>query len=210
MNIIIRNIRSELGLTEIEAIFSAFGAIVSSSFTGEIKSTSAGVSAREALIEFETATSATDAVSMHGTDLVGLILSVELQSAAASAASSSDTKVVSSSAEAYSSFRALKLENLVTSVDEIFEDDFQEDIIEEASRYGPLETPELRVNVGDADVTKLTRDLFLSLGLTATHEAIAVYLQFQDCSGASKAYKAMNGRHFAGQTIKATLCNFDS
>jgi len=103
----------------------------------------------------------------------------------------------------------LKLENLVASVEEVFEEGFQEDISEEAALYGPLLA--LRVTIGATDVTKMDHDQFLKLGLTSADcAAVVVYLKFQDNTGAQKAMKAMNGRHFSGQTIKATLCDFDS
>ena len=200
-------------MTELEAVFSSFGTIVSSSFTGEERSvlSAQGVSAkaREALVVFETAASATDAVSMHGMDLVGLSLSVELQSAATEVSDSSNSKTTTSSTDTKPLMHTLKLENMVASVDEVFEEGFQEDIAEEAATHGPLQA--LRVTIGAVDATKLSREQFIKLdAASADRDVVVVYLQFHDNLGAQKAFKALNGRHFSGQTIKATLCDFDS
>lgn len=209
-------------------MFSAFGTIVSSGFVGESRVTTAAQGAtalvREAQIEFSTAASATDAVSMNGMDLVGLPLSVELQSAnssgtsngslsssgiangAGSSYATSSEGVIPASEASKPAFCTLKLENLVQSVDEVFEEDFQEDIAEEAALYGPLK--KLRVTTGATDITKMSREDYLKL--KEKDASVAVFLLFQEAAGAQKAHKAMNGRHFAGQTIKATLCDFDS
>lgn len=77
------------------------------------------------------------------------------------------------------------LEDMVSAA-EAREPDFNEEVSEEAENYGPLK--KLEVSIGDLP-----------------EEKVKVILRYSSPDHAVKAHRAMNGRYFGGQPIKATL-----
>ena len=202
--------RAEVGIDELKSIFESFGAISSCSYTGESYSVMSilGMAAqvKTAVIEFETSQSAKDSIALHNSNIAGVLLTVELSTSSLSTSvpTSTSNKSIDSS---LSQKTQVKLENMVKSADEVFEEDFKEEIADEASNYGTLESIPVTVTIDDIDVTNDTLDSYnnnVSKNIGSSPKVL-VYLHYKEASSANKAQSAMNGRFFAGLTIKATL-----
>ena len=204
---IYRNVRSEVDIKDLAAIFSSFGPICSSKIVGDsyLVTSTAGVSVRAstAHIEYESNKTALEAVSLHNSDVGGVLLTVELlitpptPTTTTSAGSGGDTDHRTT----------VKLTNLVNDNDEVFEDDFQEEIEEEARQYGALLG--VRVCIGQVNVTGKDKAAYEEVvrgsGGAPVGGEVSVYLKYKEHIHAKKAIAALHGRHFGGLTIVAVL-----
>jgi hypothetical protein len=183
-------------------------------------------------ITYEMSQYAKDALTMNDKNLVGMLLTVELlplslsptniQSNDGMTSSSSiqslhtfDTKTdqisadlkYSESSKKPKKLTVVKMENLVSSVSEIFEDDFQDDIKEEAATFGSLKS--LKILLNSIDITKVSLAEYnvMQTKMSSIPEGkdIFVLLYYNDVASALKASTSMNGRYFAGKTLKAVL-----
>lgn len=169
------NIKSEIGVAEVQELFS---------LCGTIKNTKRLTARKldpykfyDLLIEFAEEKSALAAVStMNGHNLAGTVLVVEstsLQGAIQLMVQQVEQAVLTS----------LLLEDMITEED-MQDPGLKDEIFEEAKNFGDV----LKI-----DITKDEKS------------GPVVKIHYKEGIQASKAQKAMNGRGFAGRKIKATL-----
>lgn len=169
------NINSEIGVAEVQELFS---------LCGTIKNTKRLTARKldpykfyDLLIEFTEEKSALAAVTtMNGHNLAATALVVEstsLQGAIQLMVQQVEQTVLTS----------LLLENMITE-DDMQDPGLKDEILEEAKVFGEV----LKINIAKDEMN-----------------APIVKIQYKEGIQAGKAQKAMNGRGFAGRKIKATL-----
>ena len=198
----ISNVNGDIGLKDLETMFSAFGSIISCQFlpfdsTGSSSSatTAAVGSTKRLIVEYTEAANAISTwLSMNNFKLGGLILQCEvitlsaarqlLQPITAVMSSSNASSIQTSSSTNTVEYKVVLLNNMIT-VDDTKDPDLKDEIAEEAKNYGDL----LRVDI------------------LVDHVAVkaSVKLLYKDANGAARAVKAMNNRNFGGNTIAASL-----
>jgi hypothetical protein len=153
---------------------------------------------KSARIEFENPQNAKDSLALHNSNIAGVLLTVELSTSTSSSAHTSTVNTQKT---------VVKLENMVKTVEEVFEEDFKEEIAEEAASHGSLQPVPVTVTIGDIDVTNDTLESFTDKHRSklCTSSTVLVFLHYNEAASANKAQSSMNGRLFAGLTIKATL-----
>ena len=204
-----------MDIKDLAAIFSSFGPICSSKIVGDsyLVTSTAGVSVRAstAHIEYESNKTALEAVSLHNSDVGGVLLTVELlitpPTTTPTTTSVSSTTAGDGSSNTDEHLTTVKLTNLVNDTDEVFEDDFQEEIEEEARQYGALLG--VRVCIGQVNVTGKDKAAYEEVvrgsGGAPVGGEVSVYLKYKEHIHAKKAIAALHGRHFGGLTIVAVL-----
>ncbi|KAJ1442243.1 hypothetical protein B484DRAFT_390229, partial [Ochromonadaceae sp. CCMP2298] len=166
------NILAEVEQADVEAIFEAFGSICMSK---RLDPTAEAPGKATLIVEYEDAQiAAATAASMGDFDLAGCTLSCQLVSR---------TQAVQA-IERAGGMRGVLLENMV-SMGDLGDPGLKEEIAEEASNYGPLDTIDLVVD--------------------EQQQQVRVKLLYSSAAGASTAIKAMHGRTFAGNKIQAKL-----
>jgi hypothetical protein len=207
------NVNGDIGLKDLETMFSAFGGIISCQFlpfesSGSSSSAVAAAvgSTKRLVVEYTEAANAFSTwLSMNNFKLGGLILQCEvitlsaarqllqpitamISSSSSSSSSSTNASSVSTSSSISTStpveYKVVLLNNMIT-VEDTKDPDLKDEIAEEAKNYGEL----LRVDI------------------LVDHVAgkASVKLLYRDANGAARAVKAMNNRNFGGNTIVASL-----
>ena len=197
----VSNVNGDIGLKDLETMFSAFGSIISCQFlpfdsSGSSSAAAAAVgSTKRLIVEYTEAANAISTwLSMNNFKLGGLILQCEvitlsaarqlLQPITAMMSSSNVSAVPTSSSTNTVEYKVVLLNNMIT-VEDTKDPDLKDEIAEEAKNYGEL----LRVDI------------------LVDHVAVkaSVKLLYKDANGAARAVKAMNNRNFGGNTIAASL-----
>lgn len=169
-----RNIRQELTVNDIRAVFTAFGDIKTVEFIGDPLVLAGGTVTRTATVVYSSAAAAKEAAtSMNCFNLGGLPLVVLYNPLApVSSAPSIPEK------EKF----AVVLEDMI-SIEEVNDPDLKDEISEEVEKFGKLTKIDIKVADGKPKIE----------------------LVFQTSNDASNAFKAMNGRNFGGNIIRASL-----
>jgi hypothetical protein len=200
------NVAEQVGLHELQEIFAAFGSVVQckelaatapsltlpkvSGDSSEAPATSGGrgsgskgrilgkAAGRRVVVEYaDASTAATTAQSMNAFDLAGSALRVD-----------TITRLqllrLASPATMGHTYCTVLLEKMVT-LEDTKDPGLEEEIAEEARNYGALKE--------------------VLLDIDEVRGEVEVRLLYADPSSASKAYRAMNGRAFAGNKITAVL-----
>lgn len=180
--VIFRNIRTSIGLPEIEELFALHGKVKS---TKRLPSTQLDPSLYfDVLLEYEESgnVSARAAETMNGymlsksqliVEAIPLSRAVELMI----------QKVESTTAQ---NAKTVILEEMILPED-LADPELKEEISEEAGKYGSIEK--------------------LDISLSASGHQAIVEIIYSDAIQALRACKALNGRGFAGRKIRATLRN---
>lgn len=160
-------------LSEVQTIFAAFGPIL---LCKALPATPSNSGVQSVVVEYsDAAVAATTATSMNNFELAGKVLKCEVIARLTCQQLLRDAE---------STYLSVLLENMVTLAD-VKDPGLKDEIGEEASNFGSLQSVELIVDEPKAQVT--------------------VKLIYGDNASAVKAYKAMNGRVFAGNKISAAL-----
>jgi hypothetical protein len=202
-------VADQVGLNELQEIFAAFGSVVQckelapsapsltlpkasgdNSSNSEATTTSGGrgsgskgrilgkAAGRRVVVEYaDASTAATTAQSMNAFDLAGSALRVDTITRL-------QLLQLASPATMGHTFCTVLLEKMVT-LEDTKDPGLEEEIAEEARNYGALKE--------------------VLLDIDEVRGEVEVRLLYADPSSASKAYRAMNGRAFAGNKITAVL-----
>jgi hypothetical protein len=192
------NVREGIELAQIKAIFDAFGTVTRCEFvpstqageSGSSGSTTAGKTT-SLVVEFADAgVAGTTAKSLNNFDVAGLPLKCVIVSQSSGAkllGASAQNHIGGSSGSSSSSsamHKAVMLTNMVPWED-VNDPDLKDEISEEARNYGSLRDVEIIVDEAAQEVK--------------------VKLSYNSPEDATKAFKAMNGRVFAGNKIVAVM-----
>eukprot|EP01038_Epipyxis_sp_PR26KG_P014841 gene14841-19947_t len=173
--ILVRNISPSYTAKAIQDMFGAYGAVISCSLISYDN-----VQPSVAMIEFESIISAQTSVTlMNNFSLSGLKISIETMTK-----TEVDTELKKLKDEKEKDYTSVMLENMV-EFHEASDPDLKDEINEEASNYGGVE----KIDIIADKVT----------------QTVKVLLKYSLPSEAAKAVKAMNGRSFGSQKIKAKL-----
>ena len=210
--VLVRNVRQDIDLAELESIFAVFGVIKQCVFSvgddvtvlnsNPITTTGAIVptlTVRTALVEYPAVGTAMEcAKTMNGFLLGGQTLLVEtvdeptavknfqksapLVSSSPALPSTTSGAATSTSATATNSC-VVMLENMVPP-EEAADPQLKREVGEEGQRFGPLDDVEVYID---------------------RQRVVVVVLTYAQPESARKAYEAMNGRYFGGRLITARL-----
>lgn len=167
-------------MEDIEKIFAVFGKLLKTSYVKLGKNSSAVYN--DALIQFETAAIASSACAgLNMFELIGSKLVVEQISV-------EDAEILSAKVIneiTLNEFSTVILENMV-SVEEAEDPDFKEEVEDEAVKFGELSTS-------------------VEIVIDSSSKTVKVLLRYKNSRNARRSFKAMNGRTFGTNTVKALL-----
>lgn len=198
-HVLVRNIRKDLEISEVESIFAVFGTIKHCVFsvgddmtvlnpypitsTGQVCPT---LVVRTALVEFATVAVAAECIkTMNGFLLAGQTLLVDTVDEPRAAKILQKSPPPAPAAAATGS-RVVLLQNMVPP-EEAADPQLKREVGEESQRFGALEDIEVYID---------------------RHKVVVVVLTYAQAESARQAYEAMNGRYFGGRLITARFPQF--
>jgi hypothetical protein len=180
--VLIRNIRTSIGLAEIQELFSLHGSIKS---VKQLRSAQLDpILYYDVLLEFQEGGSVASqaAATMNGYTLSKSQLIVE----AISLPRAVQLMVQNVESATAQTAKTVVLEDMVT-VEDMKDPDLKDEIAEEAGNYGTLDS--------------------IDISLSSSGKQAIVKLVYAEANQAARACKALHGRCFAGRKIRATIFN---